>query len=236
MTDARRPLGFRDIIALSGLAKSSTHRILSILITEKLIEYDKANKIYRHGPRLNRWARGAWMRVDLHEYSASELDRLANETGMNSALSVLDGDSILYLRTMNALPVRYAAHPGDHASLHGTAAGKVFLAYMQQQQREEIMSRLRYEPLTEHSIRDPEVLLQELEVTRARGYGLSVREEFLPVIGVAAPIRDLHGQVIASLSLWTLIDRKSREEVEALAPTVIASADRISMQSGKPSS
>ena len=64
---ARRPLGFKGIIQLSGLARSSTHRILAILITENLIEYDKINKIYRYGPRLNRWARGAWMPIDLHE-------------------------------------------------------------------------------------------------------------------------------------------------------------------------
>lgn len=233
VSSARRPLGFKDIIEQSGLARSSAHRILAILISENLIDYDKANRIYRYGPRLNRWARGAWMRIDLHENSASEMESLADATRMNSELSVLDGDSILYLRTMNAFPVSHASHPGDHAPLHCTAAGKVFLAFMQPQQREEMMARLRFEKLTEHTIQDPMVLLEDLAVTRERGYGLSIQEEFLPVIGVAAPIRDLHDEVIACLSLWTLTERASRSDAEALAPTLIASAERISRQSGE---
>lgn len=232
VSDARRPLGFKDIIKLSGLARSSAHRILAILINENLIDYDKANRIYRYGPRLNRWARGAWMRIDLHESSASAMESLSNGAKMNSELSVLDGDAILYLRTMNTFPVSHASHPGDHAPLHCTAAGKVFLAFMQQQQREEIMARLRYEKLTEHTIQEPQVLLEELETTRARGYGLSLQEEFLPVIGMAAPIKALHGEVIACLSLWTLIERNSRSEVEALSERLIASADHISRQTG----
>ncbi|MCP4877037.1 MAG: IclR family transcriptional regulator [Gammaproteobacteria bacterium] len=230
---ARRPLGFKDIINQSGLARSSAHRILAILISENLIEYDKANRIYRYGPRLNRWARGAWMRIDLHENSANEMEALSNATKMNSELSVLDGDSVLYLRTMNVFPVSHASHPGDHAPLHCTAAGKVLLAFMPQQQREDMIARLRFERLTEHTILDPLVLAQELDAIRAQGYGLSLQEEFFPVIGIAAPVKDLHGEVIASLSLWTLTDRIDRAEAETLASAVMASAERISRQTGE---
>lgn len=231
---ARRPLGFKDIIDKSGMARSSTHRILAVLISENLIEYDKANKIYHHGPRMNRWARGAWMRIDLHENSAQEMEALTSTTKMNSELSVLDGDSILYLRTTNVFPVGHASHPGDHAPLHCTAAGKVFLAFMQNHQREEMMARLRYEKLTEHTIQNPVDLLRDLDATRERGYGLSVQEEFFPVIGIAAPIKNLQGEVIACLSLWTLTDRTSRSESEGVAQILLSSAERISRQSGEP--
>ena len=231
---ARRPLGFKDIIKLSGLARSSTHRILAVLITENLIEYDKANKIYLYGPRLNRWARGAWMRVDLHENSSAEMELLTDSTKMNSELSVLDGDSILYLRTMNAFPVSHASYPGDHAPLHCTAAGKVFLAFMQDNQRQQMMDRLRYERLTEHTIQSREDLLRDLDVIRQRGYGLAIQEEYLPVIGIAAPIKNLHGEVIACLSLWTLIDRFDKTETEVLSKLLIASAEKISRRTEGP--
>jgi DNA-binding IclR family transcriptional regulator len=225
---ARRPLGFKGIIQLSGLARSSTHRILAILITENLIEYDKINKIYRYGPRLNRWARGAWMPIDLHENSSVEMEVLANTTKMNAELSVLDEDSVLYLKTINLFPVNHVSHPGDRAPLHCTAAGKVFLAFMQEHQCEEMLERLRYERMTEHTILDRQTLLKNLDTTRKRGYGLSVQEKYLPVIGIAAPIKNLHGEVIACLSLWTLIDRISQAETEALSDILIASAARIS--------
>lgn len=225
---ARRPLTFKDITAQSGLAKSSAHRIITILINEQLIEHDKLNRVYRYGPRLNRWARGAWMQADLYENSAQEMHRLANSSQMNTQLSVLDGDAILYLRTLNTFPVNYASHPGDHAPLHCTAAGKVFMACMTPEQREEMLVRLSFERLTENTIQDPIKLVAELELTRSRNFGLSVQEEYPSVIGIAAPIRDIDGEVSSCLSLWTSTDRMSQESVEALAPELIASADRIS--------
>ena len=227
-SEARRPLKFKDIATQSGLARSTTHRILTILINENLVTYDKVNKIYQYGPRLNRWARGAWMRIDLHESSATEMERLTDTAKMNSELSVLDVDSVLYLRTLNVFPTRYASQSGDHAPLHCTAAGKVFLAFMQEQQRDAILGRLRYERLTEYTLQRQGDLLDELEDTRKRGYGLAVREEYLTVMGIAVPIRNLAGEVIASLSLWTLDERNTLYELKAQAAALIASSERIS--------
>ena len=222
------PLTFKDIVNQSGLAKSSAHRILTILINERLVEHDKVNRIYRYGPRLNRWARDAWTRAELHENAAQEMDRLATALQMNSELCVLDGDAVLYLRTSNTLPSKHASHPRNHSPLHCTAAGKVFLAFMTSAQREETMSKLRFDRLTEHTLHDPNKLAMELELTRKRGYGLSLQEEYQSVFGMAAPINNFDGDVIACLSLWTFTDLMSKNTLEAVAPELIASADRIS--------
>lgn len=230
VTAARSPLDLKDIVNQSGLAKSSAHRILTILINEKLIDYDKANRHYSYGTRLNQWARSAWLRNDLHGNSVAEMEKIAHATKMNSVLSVLDGDSILYLRTLNTFPVNHTSHPGDHAPLHCTAAGKVFLAFQPSKTRDDTLARLKYERQTEHSIQDSATLLKELAITREREYGLALQEEFLPALGMAAPIKDLNGDVIACLSLWTVADRNSQAELEALAPRLIASANRISKQ------
>lgn len=225
---SRQPLVFRDIVEKSGLAKSSAHRILSILVHEKLIEHDPLQKVYRYGSRMNRWARAAWTRIDPHENAAAELDQLSAKTDMNSAVSVLDGDTILYLRANNSFDVRYTSHAGDRAPLHSTAAGKVLLADLPLHQQQDIVSRLDFERMTEYTIVQTDTLLAELEITRARGYGISLREEYLQVVGMAAPIKDLHGDVIAALSLWTLIDRVDLAAFESVAPQVIASAARLS--------
>ena len=94
------------------------------------------------------------------------------------------------------------------------------------------MDRLRYERLTEYTIQNPQKLLNDLVATRERGYGLSVQEEYLPVFGIAAPIRDLDGEVVACLSLWTLDERNTLDEVEAQASMLIASSERISRIAG----
>ena len=49
---------------------------------------------------------------------------------------------------------------------------------------------------------------------------------------MAAPIRDIQGNVSACLSLWSLIDLTSVDKVKNFAPELIATTERISRQSG----
>jgi DNA-binding IclR family transcriptional regulator len=86
--------------------------------------------------------------------------------------------------------------------------------------------------MTEFTIQDPEQLKSELEITRNRGYGLAVQEEHFQVIGMAAAIRDIQGEVTACLSLWSLVDRTDTDEVERFAPELLATTERISRRSG----
>lgn len=232
LSNARKPLGFKEITETSGMVKSSAHRILSVLLSEDLVEYDKTNKVYRVGSRLNAWGRAIWRRLDMQMDPAAELEAICEHTNMNAALSILDGDSILYLRTLNSVPYRLASHPGDRAPLHSTAAGKVFLANMPAHQREILMKTMRFERMTEHTIQNPARLQSDIETIQERGYGLAVQEEHFQVIGMAAPIRDIQGNVSACLSLWSLIDLTSVDKVKDFAPALITTTERISRQSG----
>ena len=67
---------------------------------------DTANRTYRTGTRLHQWARSAWRRIDLQKLAGDEMLRLNDVTGLNAALSILDGNSILYLRTEDHVPIR----------------------------------------------------------------------------------------------------------------------------------
>jgi DNA-binding IclR family transcriptional regulator len=232
LSNARHPLGFKEITEISGMVKSSAHRILSVLLSEELVEYDKSKKVYRIGSRLNAWARAIWRRLDMQMDPVAELEGLCEYTSMNAALSILDGDSVLYMRTLNSVPFRFASQPGDRAPLHYTAPGKVFLANMPAHRRELVMNELRFDRMTEFTILDRERLQSELDVICKRGYGLAVQEEHFQVIGMAAPIRDVQGDVAACLSLWTLIDESSAKKLEEFAPDLIATTERISRQSG----
>jgi DNA-binding IclR family transcriptional regulator len=232
LSNARHPLGFKEITETSGMVKSSAHRILSVLLSEELVEYDKSKKVYRLGSRLNAWGRAIWRRLDMQMDPAAELVGLCEYTNMNAALSILDGDSVLYMRTLNSVPFRFASQPGDRAPLHYTAPGKVFLANMPAHRRELVMAAMRFERMTEFTIQDLERLQSELDAIHERGYALAVQEEHFQVIGMAAPIRDIQGEVTACLSLWSLVDLTNVDEVERFAPELIATTERISRQSG----
>ncbi|MEM8579280.1 MAG: helix-turn-helix domain-containing protein, partial [Pseudomonadota bacterium] len=132
---SRTALTFSQIVERTGFVKSSCHRILAVLMTERMVAYDKSARTYQTGARLADWSRLAWRRVDLQEAAAAEMHTLSDTLGVNVVLSVLDRHRVLYLRTVDFEPLRYAAAMGDHAPLHCTAAGKVFLAYMSEPRR-----------------------------------------------------------------------------------------------------
>jgi DNA-binding IclR family transcriptional regulator len=132
------------------------------------------------------------------------MEALSEATGMNVALSIMDGDTLLYLRTADHFDVRYAARAGDHAPLHCTAAGKVFLAHMPDQTLEAFLARSPLEKFTEHTRTDPDALKADLEPVLENGHAVVIQEEFLQVMGIAAPIWDERKKVAACLSLWAL--------------------------------
>ena len=232
LCNAREPMIFSEIVAKTGFVKSSCHRILGVLQGEGLVDYDKPTRRYRIGSRLHYWARSAWRRIDLQQVACSVMEHLAESCSMNVALSVLDEDTILYLRTFDVAPVRYGSHSGDHAPLHCTAAGKVFLANLSSQRFQNILGKLRLEKFTERTKTDLAELISEFSRIREQGFATAVDEEFLQVTGIAAPIFNAQGEVTACLSLWALTEQVTAQEVIAQSGRIIASAADISGKLG----
>lgn len=232
LSHARMPLSFSDIIEKSGFVKSSTHRILAVLQTEELIEYNKKNRTYRTGSRLRDWARSSWRRIDLQQTASEFIHTLSEETGMNTALSVLDGDTVLYLRTIDVIQLRHASHAGDHVPLHSTAAGKIFLAYMGEKRRQDTLARLSFEKFTENTKTNAALLNEELVTIPAQGFAKALGEEVLQVTGIAAPIWNAEDSVTASLSLWSQAGYATRDEVLAMSDKLKKTTQLISEQLG----
>lgn len=232
LVKAKNPMVFSEIVAATGLVKSSCHRILTILQGEGLIAYDGDQRTYRCGPRLQSWTKSVWLQADLQDAAVRPMNQLRELTGMNTALSILDEDAILYLRTSDDVPVRYAAHPGDRAPLHCTAAGKLFLSHMSSARRQRLLNAGPLERFTEHTLTDPAALERECAQILAKGHAVALKEEFLQVMGCAAPIRNGQNQVVASLSLWTLTVVSQQEDLLGFVPDLMAAADRVSATLG----
>ena len=71
-------------------------------------------------------------------------------------------------------------------------------------------------------------MLEELERTRARGYGLEDEERELGARTVSAPVRDFTGQIAAGLRMSAPIARMSARRMEELIPLLLETAGRLS--------
>jgi DNA-binding IclR family transcriptional regulator len=202
LAESHSGMTFTEIVASTDFNKSSVHRIISVLLGEELLHHDAARRTYSLGKRSMQWARSAWQKIDLQQITDAELAQLRDTTGLNVAVSIPTDDAVLFIRTLNLSSFRYAAKVGEDGSMHGTAAGKIFLAYSPSQDRCGLPEGYELERLTEYTITNMRNLEIELTKVRRLGYAMADREEFLQVNGIAAPVFDYQNRVVASVGLW----------------------------------
>ncbi|HWK28561.1 MAG TPA: IclR family transcriptional regulator [Solirubrobacter sp.] len=116
-------------------------------------------------------------------------------------------------------------HLRELVPAHATASGKVLLAY-RDAWRESVLDVL-LEPVTAHTVTDPERLRREVAEIRERGYALE-REEYAEGLGsVAAPVRDPAGEVPAALALTLPMPVLQETDLDRLGARVRAAAGTV---------
>lgn len=223
---------FTDIVEATGLAKATTHRILSTLQARQFVVVS-ADGGYLPGPRILSLAGNALERIDISAIAQPHVDRLVERVHCTVHVGAANGDEVLYLvRTDSDKPYRMPSRVGHSIPMHSSGIGKVVLAASDDESLERFVARAGLPRRTEHTITTLEGLLSEVAEVRARGYALD-REENVPgVICVAAPIHDHTGTVKYGLSISSIALEHTIDQIEALSDEAIATADAVSAALG----
>lgn len=230
---SRTRLSFVKIAQKCGFPKSSTHRILSILREEGLVALDPLRNLYRPGPKLLSLATGALNAADLADIAGPILQELSSEATLSAAIGVLDEGHVLWLQFIDN-PSRHRTAPrvGDRTPAHVCATGKALLAFSNSLQQQSIMEMMEFEVFTHRTITDPETFQTELKKIRAAGIATSNREEFLQDVGIAAPVFDHNGDVVASIGMFDMTGRLSLKDLLLHQSKLLGAASFISAQLG----
>jgi DNA-binding IclR family transcriptional regulator len=193
--------GVTEVANNLDIHKSTAYRLLTTLRDRGLVEQDAATEKYRLGFGLVMLASSVTADLDIARCSRPVCDRLAEQTRETATVAVLEGDDAVIIHQstsgFSALSVDWS---GRHTPLHATAAGKMFLHYMPEDQRRHILQ----EPLqryTENTIVDPSPLEDKLRVGQDRDYWCTVEELEIGLNAIAAPIRCADGAVVAAVSV-----------------------------------
>ncbi|WP_298922246.1 IclR family transcriptional regulator [uncultured Roseobacter sp.] len=222
-----------EIALATGFNKSSTHRILSILLGQDLVQYDERDRTYSTGPRLLNWAHAAWEKMDLSLIEDQDLIELSEETNTNVALSVRTEHTVTFVRTRIPHPYRLAVKTGGQSELHNTAAGKVFLAHMTEEELDSYFAVAELEKFTETTLTTRAALEKDMKNIRKNGYAVSDREEFYQVAGIAAPILDYDQRILATISLWVPLRNATFADLLKQTPLLLAKTEAISARFGQ---
>lgn len=194
-------IGVSELARRLDLGKSGVHRLLATLVAEGLVEQDPRTGGYRLGIVVFELGEAVKVHMDLHAAAGPVLAHLRDQTGESSQIGVLDGDEVVYVdRLESAHSLRLFTETGRRVPAHCTSSGKVLLAHLPEPEREAFLAR-PLARLTPHTVIDPAVLRAELASVRARGWAEAVDEREIGVASIAAPIRDIHGDVVAAVSI-----------------------------------
>lgn len=223
---------FTDIVEATGLAKATTHRILATLADHQFVVVD-ADGRYLPGPKILALAGRALERIDISSIAKPYVDALVERVHCTVHVGAANGDEVLYIvRTDSDKPYTMPSRVGTTIPMHSSGIGKVILAQYTDDELERFVARAGLRARTEHTVTTRAALRAEVARVRERGYALD-REENVPGIRcVAAPIRDHTGAVRYGLSISTIALEHTEEQIEAMAPEAIATADAISAALG----
>ena len=234
-----RPLiGVSELSRGLELSRSTVHRYVATLAKLGYLQQDPDSKRYRLGPKVLDLGFSALNSMDLLEVSAPHLRRLSDETQRTVNVAILDGTDVVYIERCRAArpgqqEIDLNLHVGARLPAYCTAMGKAILAFVPEEQLEELIARIDFVPRGPNTLTDPKAFREELAKIRAAGIAINDEELAYGLRSIAAPIYSQSGDVLAALNLAIHRTIVTMDElVERFAPAVTETASAISLSMG----
>lgn len=233
--DGTDPLSLADVARRLGLPRQTVHRLVRQLVDEGLLRRGLAKDSYVLGPRLVDLAGRAFRSSCQTGPSHALLRQLVDDVQETCNLGVLDGDHVRYIDRVECnWPIRAQFAAGAQVPIHATAIGKLLLAYLPSRARNRMLAALPLPRFTANTITDLDHLAADIAIIRKRGYSQNNEENADGLVGVAVPIRDPGGQVVAGLSVHAPATRLSISDIPRVLPPLKDAAAAMQRQLAMP--
>ncbi len=224
---AEKPLGLTEIAARSKLIKSHTHKFLRTLLEHNYIEQTQPRGPYRVTFKLFQLGSNALSRADLISAARLPMQDISANTRETSTIGIYENGEVMYVYKVDGTyEVRTNTDIGRRRPAYCVAAGKAMLAFLTPATVAHAAVHMKKH--TTRTIPNVTKLREQLTEIRKDGYAVNWGEWVESVRGIAAPIFDASGTVIAALNLSIPAERLDKKAVTRLAPLVISTATQIS--------
>ena len=226
--------GLRDLAAETGLVKTTAFNLVNAMADVGLVERDPEVGAYRLGLHHIVYGRAVERRLDIISVAKPHLVQLCTATRETVNLALPGpGEATIVESLEGSHNLRVTSYSGTAASYHATACGRALLAYQPESFRRMVYSVGKLAKLTDKTIIDPDELEALLDQCRTRGWTLEVEENETGSACIAAPIFDMTGKAVASVSVAGPAARFQPEAVKGLARTLVEHLARITDDLGR---
>jgi DNA-binding IclR family transcriptional regulator len=213
--------------------KSIVSRLVTTLCEWRMLERDPVTKRVRLGLGALQLGMQVANQKPLHRLALPLLGALVERTRHTAHVSTRDGPEMLVIASvLSPSALRVTLQLGDRRPLHATAAGKILLAHMDEQERAALGLQGGLTALTKQTITNPRDLSRALESVRATGIGWNEGESAPGVGSVAAPVYDASSRVIGAVSSVFPLSQVKASDRTSLAEGVRQTSHELSVALG----
>ena len=155
---------------------------------------------------------------ELYSVAKDDCVELSERLKLSVALVLYEDGVLNYIYQYNpASSYLNKPQPDDTDDcIHAAASGKVMLAYLDEGERAKSIDALECKRFTEKTIVDKDLLREEIELTRRRGYGIDDEEYREHIFCISVPVFS-DGQLLAAVSFsgLTIFNDKRNEYIAA---------------------
>jgi DNA-binding IclR family transcriptional regulator len=214
------PVG--EIARRSGLHVATASRLVAELVAHGLLERGPGRSV-RIGVRLWELGARASPTVSLRDAAMPFLEDVHAVVGHHAQLGIIDGNDVLFVERLSARDsvINYSRIAG-RLPLSTSSSGLVLLAHAPYTVQERVLAGPLH-PVTSAGLRTPAQLRAQLAEVRRTQSAVLAGHQHPDATGVAVPVRDDRGDVVAALSVIVPNDGRGAE----LVPLLLSAARGI---------
>lgn len=231
----KEEVGVTELAAAVDGNKSTVYRFLNTLAAQGYVHQNNLNEKYSLTLKLFQVGVQALNRLDIHKASLPVMEELAEYSKETIHLASMENNQVFYLDKIEsqlALRVAMGSAQGRFAPAVCTGVGKVILANLSEDKKNQMLAAADWTPRTEHSIRTIQELEERLSEIRKDGWGYDMEENEPGVRCIAAPIYDNKGEACGAISISGPSIRMTKEKLKALSLKIKEGSEKISRDLG----
>jgi DNA-binding IclR family transcriptional regulator len=216
------------------IPKTTVLRLCSTLVRYEFLRFKRETKQYSLGLKLFELGGVVFASFSIRSIAAPYLVRLQEKVGRTVFLGIFqDGDLVYIDKKEEPLnPIRFASHIGTRRPPHFGMLGNVLMAHLSDDDVTELLKKYPLSAMTKRTVTDETLVRERLKLIRSQGYYIDREEAIEGITGIAAPVRDFSGEVVAGVGVGFISSAEDDKGVKRIVRETLRTAAAVSRAMG----
>lgn len=201
-----------DVARVAVLPRATVRRCL--LTLQALGYVNVVGRFFSLSPQVLTLAQAYLRSSVLPRVAQPFLERISEQVGESCSMSILHGEEVIYVaRSSRKRMASLHRDVGTHLPAHCTSMGRVLLAALSAKELDLYFKRATLEAFTPHTITTEPALRVALEQVTREGFCQVDEELEIDLRGLAVPVRNGSGRIVAALNVSSQAGRTSHAQM-----------------------